>query len=1536
MKRRVKKILTFMIAFAMLITTISWSGVKKAAAAVVPPAENLNEKSILTASGDTLVSTMSESYHAKKDDTTKELLYDDSGNLIYDGYIQGVNSSSDTDLYYKLVFTVADATNVAADTKLFNFQPYDSAWGGWDENIITMADAQYDEENDNYVAYLSVDAVKKSLSTSNTLKGINVGFCQSEPTITLSGLSMLSEPTPEDDVWIGTSPESVQEITGQQLLDAGIDSAKFVGSNPVNVYIKVTKCSPYSYLRISGGKSGSYSNKALKGLKSTKNAGSSADSAYVLHGRTGDGLGANGTGYYVFPATHITKASTAEEVSILMRAYTNDVEAHIVGVTFSKGASISVAEDGTITSGFSASSLTLESTAEDSSDTSTEEQLAAAEALRQTARKNLSGSITACTELLSTTKYQEASIEKLQTAIATAQAVYDKEDATKTAYKDAREALEKVRTAMLFKNDTTASTPKDFNVLNKKEVIADMGAGINLGNTFDGGLLNATETSWQGYKTTKAYIKALHDAGYNTVRVPVTWNGYINDDYSIDEAWLSRVQEVVDYCTDQDMYCIINIHHDGAANHDSRGNNPECWLNTAADDIDAVYAKYEGVWRTLANRFKDYDDHLIFESMNEVTDAHDGTTNEDTNVLNNLNQLFVNTVRATGSNNTQRWLAFTGRFATFNTGLTLPDDTNYNDNMRLMCAVHIYKDNSSVRWTYDQLKTWQSSLSSTVKNVNNLSTDIPVYIGEYGVRQQVQSGSATGYNNVERALNSEFVNAVCNFYGTCPVVWDQGDGDYTTTETNTGLFNYWNRPALKPVYKDIIDGMMRGSYVDANSDLSTLISTIYKSYGHSSTSDNSVSTNPEVTEITNITTENATLSMKAGEYSTVTATVTPEDTNDLLLWSTDNDAVATVFNGKIHAKKSGVTTIHAFSQSGSASKDITVIVGTNGTETATGISTTKAYYKIEEGETAAITTNLTPVESTDSISYVSSNTEVATVSSTGQITAVGAGSTYIIVSAASGVSTIVKVVVPKSDSHSMVDVALNIYMNGGQEAGTPVRITEDGQYTVTYDLAKNASASDVTLKNIVSIYIKDCNAANPTVEKAQIRYDAVSINDQALTITNTDFKSALKTNGQFDTNDPINGWDGSAVAEAVTQADHTVAFTGISKPTKISVTFTIKGLQFFEVSQKENEASSMEIAGDNKIQMATAGETKDVTIAMNPITTDSFVTFYSTDASVVAVSNTANAVDAEGNIKLTLNAVSDGNAVITGITENGLKVFFSVAVGSGTTAEPTDPTPDGLDGTVVEPEPETTVAPSATPETTKDPDTSNSPAASPSNAPEGTSAPATNEPAGTTEPTTKPTQTPSVTQTPAGGTGTSTTLAAQKITVNKTITKTVGSKAFNLGAKTSGDGKLTYKSSNTSVVTVSSSGSVKVKKAGIATITVKAAATSKYSAASASCKITVSPKSLKLKKVKNVKGKKVSVSWTKDKTVKGYKIMYSTSKKFDKNVKEITVSKNKTSYVIKKLAKKKTYYIRMCAYVKSGNELIYSPYSSVKKVKVRK
>ena len=165
------------------------------------------------------------------------------------------------------------------------------------------------------------------------------------------------------------------------------------------------------------------------------------------------------------------------------------------------------------------------------------------------------------------------------------------------------------------------------------------------------------------------------------------------------------------------------------------------------------------------------------------------------------------------------------------------------------------------------------------------------------------------------------------------------------------------------------------------------------------------------------------------------------------------------------------------------------------------------------------------------------------------------------------------------------------------------------------------------------------------------------------------------------------------------------------------------------------------------------------------------------------------------------------------------------------------------------------------------------------------------------------------------------------------VTKTYGSKPFSLNAKAKT--KLSYKSSNAKVATVSSDGRVTLKGLGKATITITAAATANYNAASKSVTITVKPKKVAGLKVKKGK-KRMTVSWKRDKKVTGYQITYAQNKKFKKGKKTITISKNKTiKRTVKKLKARKTYYVKVRAYKKVGKTKIYGAYSGTKKVKVR-
>ncbi|MGN0395479.1 MAG: DUF6273 domain-containing protein, partial [Coprococcus sp.] len=179
-------------------------------------------------------------------------------------------------------------------------------------------------------------------------------------------------------------------------------------------------------------------------------------------------------------------------------------------------------------------------------------------------------------------------------------------------------------------------------------------------------------------------------------------------------------------------------------------------------------------------------------------------------------------------------------------------------------------------------------------------------------------------------------------------------------------------------------------------------------------------------------------------------------------------------------------------------------------------------------------------------------------------------------------------------------------------------------------------------------------------------------------------------------------------------------------------------------------------------------------------------------------------------------------------------------------------------------------------------------------------------------------------------------LKAQTITA-KNITKSYGAKAFSLGAKTDGNSKLTYKSSNTKVARIDKNGKVTIRGCGKAKITITASKTEKYNSASKTVTITVKPKKEKITSLKSSKSKTLTVKWKKDTKATGYRIQYSTDKKFKKNVKTVWIKKNTiTNKTITRLRAGKKYYVRVAAVHKKGNQKLIGTNSTVKSVRVKK
>ena len=336
------------------------------------------------------------------------------------------------------------------------------------------------------------------------------------------------------------------------------------------------------------------------------------------------------------------------------------------------------------------------------------------------------------------------------------------------------------------------------------EITQDMKIGWNYGNSLDatGGSGLESELSWGNPKATQETFDAVKAKGFNTVRLPTTWYNHMNADGTIDPEWMARVREVVDYCYKNDMYVILNIHH-------------EEWVNRP--DIDTAYdeisVKLKSVWKQIAEEFKDYDQHLIFEGMNEPraagTDyewwlAPSAPTEKLFEVINKLNQDFVDTVRSVESPYKDTRLlscppyCASGSDVTMMSGLVIPDDPY------VAASVHAYSPYDFCMGDGDHStfsETYATDLESILKNIRKqfIDNNIPVILGEF---------SASNYNNTEaRCEWAKTFISLAKSYGFPCVLWDN---DARGNSDQSEAHDYLNR-ATNTWYEDsgqVVDAMM--------------------------------------------------------------------------------------------------------------------------------------------------------------------------------------------------------------------------------------------------------------------------------------------------------------------------------------------------------------------------------------------------------------------------------------------------------------------------------------------------------------------------------------------------------------------------------------------------------------------------------------------------------------------------------------------------------------------------------------------------------
>lgn len=346
--------------------------------------------------------------------------------------------------------------------------------------------------------------------------------------------------------------------------------------------------------------------------------------------------------------------------------------------------------------------------------------------------------------------------------------------------------------------EITENINKDMESMKAADIVSQMTMGISIGNSLDStnsGIIRVDapwkfETSWGNPKISKELVDTLIDAGFTTIRIPVSWTDHLAEapDYLIVESWMDRVQEVVDYAYDRGVYVIINLHH-------------EDWNYPYYDNQEKACEMMKAVWRQIAERFKDYDEHLIFEGQNEPRKVGtslewSGGDQEGWDVVNATNKAFIETIRSSGGSNPYRILMIPDYAA--NSTTALPHLEVPEDDDRIIVSVHAYSPynfalnaNGPAEWnndTYD-IDTLMSSLKSLF-----IDKGTPVIIGEFG---------AVNKENTEQRVQwvKYYMNAAKEIGVPC-FWWD--NGSFNGDGENLGIID---RNTCEIKFPELVEAM---------------------------------------------------------------------------------------------------------------------------------------------------------------------------------------------------------------------------------------------------------------------------------------------------------------------------------------------------------------------------------------------------------------------------------------------------------------------------------------------------------------------------------------------------------------------------------------------------------------------------------------------------------------------------------------------------------------------------------------------------------
>ena len=321
-------------------------------------------------------------------------------------------------------------------------------------------------------------------------------------------------------------------------------------------------------------------------------------------------------------------------------------------------------------------------------------------------------------------------------------------------------------------------------------VLSMMSPGWNLGNSFDA---TPNETSWGNPTPNQTLIRAVHAAGFNTLRIPVTWTNHIGaaPAYTIDAAWMAKVTQTAQWAVDEGMFVFVNTHHDADGQ----------WITfpAAAAAAAAVAAEVKAVWTQIATAFRSFDARLMLECFNEPhnVNGNDAATQTD---LNMYLEACVNAIRGTGGANATRLIMIQPVGASpLQDGIQSMMNASIIGDPNLLISIHTYHPTnfglSETRYAWGSADDYTSMQNSIALEIRTWLPTQPVVIGEWG-----SMGAQAMTNRVAHALAySQDVTTA----GMVPLWWDNGG-------SGGGSYGLFNRTTGAQTFPTIVSAIMTG------------------------------------------------------------------------------------------------------------------------------------------------------------------------------------------------------------------------------------------------------------------------------------------------------------------------------------------------------------------------------------------------------------------------------------------------------------------------------------------------------------------------------------------------------------------------------------------------------------------------------------------------------------------------------------------------------------------------------------------------------